>query len=43
MMEAARASETSVYFTETTRRYIQESSDLHIRHRDSLKYDNINH
>jgi hypothetical protein len=36
-MEAARTSETSVYFNETTRRYILENSKLHTRRRENLK------
>jgi hypothetical protein len=36
MMEAVRTSETSVY-SETTRRYIPEGSNLHTRRRENLK------
>jgi hypothetical protein len=38
MMMAVRASETSVYFNETTRYYIPEVSNLHIRRRENLKF-----
>jgi hypothetical protein len=37
MLEALRTSETSVYFNETIRRYIQEGYRLHIRRRENLK------
>jgi hypothetical protein len=37
MMEAVRASETSVCFNETTQRYIPESCYLYIRRRENLK------
>jgi hypothetical protein len=37
MMEAARTSETSVNFYQTTRRYNPEESDLHTRRRENLK------
>jgi hypothetical protein len=37
MMEAVRNAETSVYFHETTRRYIPEICHLHIRRRENLK------
>jgi hypothetical protein len=37
MMEAVRISETSVYFNETTRRYVPEGYNLHTRRRDNLK------
>jgi len=37
MMEAVRTSETSVYYNETTRRYIPEGSNLHTRRRENLK------
>jgi len=37
MMEAVRTSETSVYFHETTRRYVPESCHLHTRRRENLK------
>jgi hypothetical protein len=37
MIEAVRTSETSVYFNETTRRYIIESCHLHTRRRENLK------
>jgi hypothetical protein len=37
MMEAVRTSETSVYFNETTRRFISEGCHLHIRRRENLK------
>jgi hypothetical protein len=40
MMEAVRTSETSVYYNETTRRYIPEGSDLHTRCRENLKSHN---
>jgi hypothetical protein len=36
MMEAACTSETSVYFNETTRRYIPEGSNIHTRRRENL-------
>jgi hypothetical protein len=38
MMEAECTSETSIYFHETTRRYIPESRHFHTRRRDSLKF-----
>jgi hypothetical protein len=37
-MEAVRVSETSVYFNETTRRYIRKGYDLHIHRHENLKY-----
>jgi hypothetical protein len=37
IMEAVRTSETSMYFYQTTRRYIPEGCHLHIRRRVSLK------
>jgi hypothetical protein len=37
MMEAVRNSETSVYFNETTRRYISEGSNFHTFRRKNLK------
>jgi hypothetical protein len=37
IMEALHTSETSVYFNETTRRYIPEGSTLHTRSRETLK------
>jgi hypothetical protein len=37
IVEALSASETSVYFYETTRRHIPESSRLRIRHREHMK------
>jgi hypothetical protein len=37
LMEAVRASETSVNFNVTTRYYIPEDSKLHTRRRDNLK------
>jgi hypothetical protein len=37
MMEAVHTSETSVYFNETTRRYIPEGFRLHTRRRENLK------
>jgi hypothetical protein len=37
IMEAVRASETSVYSNETTRRYIPEGSNLHTRRRENPK------
>jgi hypothetical protein len=42
MMEAVRTSETSVHFNVATRRYIQEDSILHTRHRENLKSNNFN-
>jgi hypothetical protein len=36
-MEAVRTSETSVYFNETTRRYIPEGYNPHTRRRENLK------
>jgi hypothetical protein len=36
-MEAVRTSKTSVYFNETTRRYIPESCRLHTHRRETLK------
>jgi hypothetical protein len=38
IMEAVRASETSVYFSETIRRYVTEISNLHTRRRENLSY-----
>jgi hypothetical protein len=38
VMEAIRTSETSVYFNETTRRYIPEGCHLHTRRRKNLKF-----
>jgi hypothetical protein len=35
-MEAVRTSETPVYFSETTRRYIPEGCHLHTRGRQNL-------
>jgi hypothetical protein len=37
IMEAARTSETSVNFYQTTRRYNPENSHLHTRRRENLK------
>jgi hypothetical protein len=37
MMEAARTSETSVNFYQTTRRYNPEDSHLHTNRRENLK------
>jgi hypothetical protein len=37
MIVAVRASETSVYFNETTRRYIPEGCHLHTSRRENLK------
>jgi hypothetical protein len=37
MMEAARASETSVDIQLRTWQYIPEDSELHTRHRENLK------
>jgi hypothetical protein len=37
MMEAARTSETSVHFYQTTRRYNPKDSHLHTRRRENLK------
>jgi hypothetical protein len=37
MMEAVRNSDTSVYFNETTRRYVPVGCHLRIRRRDNLK------
>jgi hypothetical protein len=36
-MDAVRTSETLVYFNGTTRLYIPEGSNLHIRRREYLK------
>jgi hypothetical protein len=36
LMKALRTSETSVYFIETTRRYIPQSHNLHNRGREKL-------
>jgi hypothetical protein len=41
MMEAVRTSETSVYYSEITRRNIPEGSNLHIRLRENLKSHKI--
>jgi hypothetical protein len=43
MMEAVRTSETSVYFNETTERYIPDGCHLHTRRHDSLKYHDDKH
>jgi hypothetical protein len=37
LIEVLRTSETSIYFNETTRRYIPESCHLHTRRRANLK------
>jgi hypothetical protein len=37
MMEAAHTSHTSVYFNDTTWRYVPEGSDLHTRRRENMK------
>jgi hypothetical protein len=37
MIKTVRGSETSVYFNETTRRYIPEGHHLHTRRRENLK------
>jgi hypothetical protein len=37
IMEAARTSETSVYFNDITRRYNPQGSNLHTRLRENLK------
>jgi hypothetical protein len=37
LIEAARTSETSVYFNETTLHYIPEGCNLHTRRHDKLK------
>jgi hypothetical protein len=37
MMKAARTSETSVNFYQTTQRYNPEDSHLHTRRRENLK------
>jgi hypothetical protein len=42
MMEAARASETSVDIYLTTRQYIPEDYELHTRHSGNLKPYNEN-
>jgi hypothetical protein len=36
MMDAVRTSETSVYSSEATRRYIPEDSHLHTQRRENL-------
>jgi hypothetical protein len=41
LMEAARTSETSVYFNETTRLHIPERSNLHTRCRENFKSQTI--
>jgi hypothetical protein len=41
MMEAASASETSVNFYQTTRRYKPEDSHLRIRRRENLNSYNV--
>jgi hypothetical protein len=38
MMEAECISETSIYFNETTRRYVPEGYILHTRRRENLKF-----
>jgi hypothetical protein len=38
MMEAVHASETSVYFNETIRRYIPEDYQLHTRRRENMNF-----
>jgi hypothetical protein len=40
IMEAVRTTETSVYFNETTRRYIPGRLSPHTRHRENLKSHN---
>jgi hypothetical protein len=37
MMDAVRTSETSVNFKQTTRRYVPEGSNLHIRCSEKMK------
>jgi hypothetical protein len=39
LMTTVRTSKTSVYFKETTRRYIPEACHLHTHRRESLKCD----
>jgi hypothetical protein len=41
MMEAVSITETSLYFKETTRRYISEGCHLHIFRRNSLKSHDV--
>jgi hypothetical protein len=41
MIEAVRTSGTSVYFNETTRRYILEGSNLHIHSRKNPKSQSL--
>jgi hypothetical protein len=41
-MEAARTSETLVYFKETTRRYISEGCHFYTHSRENLKHDILN-
>jgi hypothetical protein len=43
MMEAARTSETSVNFYQTTRRNNPEDSYLHTRRRENLKSHSLKH
>jgi hypothetical protein len=38
MMGAVRTSETSLYFNDTTRRYIPQGCHLHTRRHENLKY-----
>jgi hypothetical protein len=42
MMEAVRTSETSVYFSETTQRYIPESCYIHTRRCENLESHSLN-
>jgi hypothetical protein len=42
MMESVHTSETSVYFNETTRRYIPKSCHLHTRGRKNFKSHMMN-
>jgi hypothetical protein len=43
MMQAARTSETSVNFYQTTRRYNPEDRHLHTRRRENLKSNHMQH
>jgi hypothetical protein len=42
-METVRASETSIHFNVTTRRYIPEHSKLHTHRRENLKSHTEDH
>jgi hypothetical protein len=41
LMKAVRTADTSVYFDETTRRYIPDSCHLYTRRRENLKSHSV--